>query len=48
MVKLMVRGEGRDQTGVMIPIPQYPLYSAVVAELNAVQVQSLGGVPAYC
>ncbi|XP_035678319.1 alanine aminotransferase 1-like isoform X4 [Branchiostoma floridae] len=38
MVKLMVRGEGRDQTGVMIPIPQYPLYSAVVAELNAVQV----------
>ncbi|XP_078690390.1 alanine aminotransferase 2-like isoform X3 [Branchiostoma floridae x Branchiostoma belcheri] len=38
MVKLLVRGEGRDQTGVMIPIPQYPLYSAVVAELNAVQV----------
>ncbi|CAH1270843.1 GPT2 [Branchiostoma lanceolatum] len=38
MVKLMVRGSGRDQTGVMIPIPQYPLYSAVTAELNAVQV----------
>nr|ADB91976.1 alanine aminotransferase [Branchiostoma belcheri] len=38
MVKLLVRGEGRDQTGVMIPIPQYPLYSAVVAELDAVQV----------
>ncbi|EMP32501.1 Alanine aminotransferase 2 [Chelonia mydas] len=38
MLKLLVSGEGRSRTGVMIPIPQYPLYSAGIAELNAVQV----------
>lgn len=38
MLKLLVAGEGRCRTGVLIPIPQYPLYSAVLAELNAVQV----------
>lgn len=31
-------GEGGTRTGVLIPIPQYPLYSAALAELNAVQV----------
>lgn len=31
-------GEGRARTGVLIPIPQYPLYSATLAELGAVQV----------
>lgn len=38
MLKLLVAGEGRCRTGVLIPIPQYPLYSAALAELNAVQV----------
>ncbi|XP_040350568.1 alanine aminotransferase 1 [Herpailurus yagouaroundi] len=38
VLKLLVAGEGRTRTGVLIPIPQYPLYSAALAELNAVQV----------
>lgn len=27
-----------SRTGVMIPIPQYPLYSAAISELEAVQI----------
>ncbi|XP_015279064.1 PREDICTED: alanine aminotransferase 1 isoform X2 [Gekko japonicus] len=38
ILKLLVSGEGRSCTGVAIPIPQYPLYSAALAELNAVQI----------
>uniref|UniRef100_A0A8C5QE71 Alanine aminotransferase 1 n=1 Tax=Leptobrachium leishanense TaxID=445787 RepID=A0A8C5QE71_9ANUR len=38
MLKLLVAGEGACRTGVLIPIPQYPLYSAALAELRAVQV----------
>ncbi|XP_025031056.1 alanine aminotransferase 1 isoform X2 [Python bivittatus] len=38
ILKLLVAGEGRSRTGVMIPIPQYPLYSATLADLNAVQI----------
>lgn len=38
VLKLLVAGEGRARTGVLIPIPQYPLYSAALAELDAVQV----------
>ncbi|KAB5535863.1 hypothetical protein PHYPO_G00122850 [Pangasianodon hypophthalmus] len=38
MLKLLTAGEGRTRTGVMIPIPQYPLYSAAIAELGAVQI----------
>lgn len=38
VLKLLVAGEGHTRTGVLIPIPQYPLYSATLAELNAVQV----------
>lgn len=38
MLKLLVCGEGATRTGVMISIPQYPLYSAALAELGAVQV----------
>ncbi|XP_020026555.1 alanine aminotransferase 1 isoform X2 [Castor canadensis] len=38
VLKLLVAGEGRTRTGVLIPIPQYPLYSAALAELDAVQV----------
>lgn len=38
MLKLIVFGQGMDCTGVMISIPQYPLYSAAIAELGAVQI----------
>lgn len=38
VLKLLVSGEGRSRTGVMLPIPQYPLYSAALAELDAVQI----------
>ncbi|XP_036375219.1 alanine aminotransferase 2-like isoform X2 [Megalops cyprinoides] len=38
MLKLLVCGEGESRTGVMISIPQYPLYSAALAELGAVQI----------
>ncbi|XP_006641441.2 alanine aminotransferase 2 [Lepisosteus oculatus] len=38
ILKLLVAGEGLSRTGVMIPIPQYPLYSAAISELGAVQV----------
>uniref|UniRef100_A0A4W4GE06 Alanine aminotransferase 1 n=1 Tax=Electrophorus electricus TaxID=8005 RepID=A0A4W4GE06_ELEEL len=38
MLKLLVSGEGSSRTGVMISIPQYPLYSAALAELSAVQI----------
>ncbi|CAG5114907.1 unnamed protein product, partial [Candidula unifasciata] len=32
---LMTSLPGQDRTGVMIPIPQYPLYTATIAEYNA-------------
>ena len=35
MMKLLVTGEENSRTGAMVPIPQYPLYSATVSELNA-------------
>ncbi|PWA25392.1 hypothetical protein CCH79_00005435 [Gambusia affinis] len=38
MLKLLVCGEGATRTGVMISIPQYPLYSAALADLSAVQI----------
>ncbi|XP_028329387.1 alanine aminotransferase 2-like [Gouania willdenowi] len=38
MLKLLVSGEGSSRSGVMISIPQYPLYSAALAELGAVQI----------
>ncbi|KAM9826992.1 alanine aminotransferase 2-like [Neosynchiropus ocellatus] len=38
ILKLLVCGEGRTRTGVMISIPQYPLYSAALADLAAVQI----------
>ncbi|KAG8430136.1 hypothetical protein GDO86_018411, partial [Hymenochirus boettgeri] len=38
MLKLLVSGQGKSRTGVLIPIPQYPLYSAALAELDAEQV----------
>ncbi|XP_025904626.1 alanine aminotransferase 1-like [Nothoprocta perdicaria] len=38
ILKLLVSGAGATRTGVLIPVPQYPLYSAAVAELDAVPV----------
>uniref|UniRef100_H2Z4L2 alanine transaminase n=1 Tax=Ciona savignyi TaxID=51511 RepID=H2Z4L2_CIOSA len=38
MLKLLVSGEGKNRTGAMIPIPQYPLYSATLAELDSTMV----------
>ncbi|XP_042273357.1 alanine aminotransferase 2 isoform X1 [Thunnus albacares] len=38
ILKLLVSGQGSSRTGVMIPIPQYPLYSAAISELGAVQI----------
>uniref|UniRef100_A0A672TI47 alanine transaminase n=1 Tax=Strigops habroptila TaxID=2489341 RepID=A0A672TI47_STRHB len=38
ILKLLVSGSGPSRTGVLIPIPQYPLYSAAIAELDAVQL----------
>ncbi|XP_005105612.1 alanine aminotransferase 2 [Aplysia californica] len=35
MKLLMTTLEGNDKSGVMIPIPQYPLYTATIAEYNA-------------
>ena len=35
---MLVSGRGASRTGVMIPIPQYPLYSAAIAEMEAVQI----------
>ncbi|XP_053400985.1 alanine aminotransferase 2-like [Mercenaria mercenaria] len=36
ILKLLMTGEsGKDRAGVMIPIPQYPLYTATIAEYNA-------------
>jgi len=38
MLKLLMTGRDSPQTGVMIPIPQYPLYTATIAEYNAAAI----------
>ncbi|XP_064189975.1 alanine aminotransferase 2-like isoform X2 [Anguilla rostrata] len=38
MLKLLVSGSGCSRTGVLISVPQYPLYSAALADLGAVRV----------
>lgn len=57
VMKLMMTGRSERQAGVMIPIPQYPLYTATIAEYHAQAVsrssdetekrkpQDLSGVP---
>lgn len=36
ILKLLMTGEsGKERAGIMIPIPQYPLYTATIAEYNA-------------
>ncbi len=34
----MMTGHHDNKAGVMIPIPQYPLYTATIAEFNAYPV----------
>lgn len=31
-------GEGKNRTGILTPIPQYPLYTATLTEMNLTQV----------
>lgn len=38
VLKLMIQGDNKKQSGVMVPIPQYPLYSATLAEFNMYQI----------
>lgn len=38
-MKLLVSQVEGKRPGVMIPIPQYPLYSATIAEFDMQQVQ---------
>ena len=41
ILKLLMTGEsGNKRAGIMIPIPQYPLYTATIAEYNAYPVSS--------
>lgn len=35
MTLLLTGKDGKDRAGIMIPVPQYPLYSAAIAEFNA-------------
>lgn len=35
IIKLLMTGRENPQAGIMIPIPQYPLYTAIIAEFNA-------------
>jgi len=39
VLKLLMTGRDHPRGGVMIPIPQYPLYTATVAEFNAFAVR---------
>ncbi|CAB3384810.1 Hypothetical predicted protein [Cloeon dipterum] len=38
VMKLLVKEDGGKKPGVMIPIPQYPLYSATLAEFDMYQI----------
>ncbi|GAB1610374.1 alanine aminotransferase 1-like [Argonauta hians] len=39
IMKLLMTGKpGKDRAGIMIPIPQYPLYTATIAEYNAAPI----------
>lgn len=41
---MMTGKDGAERAGVMIPIPQYPLYTATIAEYNAYPVC---GIPLF-
>ncbi|XP_005996843.1 alanine aminotransferase 2-like [Latimeria chalumnae] len=36
--RLLISGEGPTRTGVMVPIPMYPLYNDIIILMNAVEV----------
>lgn len=38
-MELLLNSPGQKQSGFMIPIPQYPLYSATITEYNAEKVR---------
>jgi len=38
VLKLLMTGRDHPRGGIMIPIPQYPLYTATIAEFNAYAV----------
>ena len=42
ILKLLMTGRDDPRSGVMIPVPQYPLYTATIAEYNAYPVSVLG------
>jgi alanine transaminase len=37
-LKLLINEVDGKRSGIMVPIPQYPLYSATLAEFNMYQV----------
>ena len=39
IMKLLLHAEGATPVGVMIPLPQYPLYSATISEFGARQIR---------
>lgn len=39
MTLLLTGKEGKGKAGIMIPVPQYPLYSATIAEFNAYSIE---------
>ena len=39
VMKLLINHENGKKAGVLIPIPQYPLYSATIAEFDLHQVR---------
>ena len=39
IMELLLNAPGEKQSGFMIPIPQYPLYSATITEYNAEKVR---------
>jgi len=39
ILKLLMTGRDHPRGGIMIPIPQYPLYTATIAEYNAYGVR---------
>ena len=40
-MKLLVTGRDNPMAGIMIPVPVYPLYTAVLAEFNTYPVRLL-------
>lgn len=41
VLKLFIRRGSGKKAGIMIPIPQYPLYSASIEEFNLGQVRNI-------